>query len=109
MPRAIAKLAELMESENESVALTAARAVLDYQVAKPKETPTVNVNLQSNPAAHLAALAQKVVQNSGGQSVNVLISQGNPELSSKQHVNHAPTIEGEAVRVSADSGRKPGG
>lgn len=102
MPRLIQRLFELTESANEAIALGAIKEALSYQLAKPKEAPTVNVNVQqANHAAHLASLAARVVQDNGGRPVNVLISHDNSEPSSKQPINRAPIIDASPVPVTA--------
>ena len=55
-PRAISRLGKLVESDNESVALSAAKEVLDRTLGKAKQSVTVDVT--STSALHLAALEE---------------------------------------------------
>ena len=55
-PRAISRLGKLVESDNESVALASAKEILDRTLGKAKQS--VSVDLTSNGALHLAALAE---------------------------------------------------
>lgn len=55
-PRAISRLGKLVESDNESVALSAAKEVLDRTLGKAKQSVTVDVT--STSALHLQALQE---------------------------------------------------
>jgi len=55
-PRAIAKLGRLINSDNDAVALSASREVLDRTLGKSKQSVTVDVT--SSGALHLAALEE---------------------------------------------------
>ena len=93
-PRLIARMLELAASENESVALQATKALLDYQIAKPKDVQQVEHKVTNATAAQLSALAAMA---------KPLNSLPNQVSSGKLPINHAPVIEGEAVRVAPDS------
>ncbi len=55
-PRAIARLGRLVDSQNEAVALSASREVLDRTLGKPKQS--VSVDVTSTSALHLQALQE---------------------------------------------------
>lgn len=55
-PRAISRLGKLVESDNESVALASAKEILDRTLGRAKQS--VSVDLTSNGALHLQALAE---------------------------------------------------
>lgn len=55
-PRAISRLGKLVESDNESVALNAAKEVLDRTLGKSKQS--VSVDVTSSGALHLQALQE---------------------------------------------------
>lgn len=93
-PRLIARLLELSESSNEQTALSATKTALDYIIAKPKEAQRVDVNVTSNTAAQLSALAARA---------NQLNSLGNLADRGKLSINHAPIIDAVAVPVTPDS------
>ena len=55
-PTAIKRLGALVQSDNEQVALAAAREILDRTMGKPKQSAEVTVNTVDWTALHLEAL-----------------------------------------------------
>lgn len=107
-PRAIARLGRLLDSDNEAIAMSAVKEVLDRNLGKARQQATLDVTHDIGPnAAHALAHNQiKALTELGldpDDNAKSLISLPNLTADNKLSVNHATIEDAEAIEITPET------
>ena len=105
--RAVDKLIETMDADDQRLSFDAAKYVYEVLMGKPKVNATLDVTHELGPAAShavaLTALTKMTTPHlNPSADTNPLISLENMTASDKLSINHAPIIDAEIVPIEPD-------